>query len=70
MVNLLVKARLKDYLNKPVNPLLTDGAGQKATPLPKICHTYPAMMKLAIVLPYLKKIQRIYESRDTLLEFC
>ena len=24
-------------------------------PLPKICHTYPTMMKLGTVIPYLKK---------------
>ena len=40
------------------------GGGQKG-PLPKICHTYPAMMKLGTVIPYLKKIQKIYKSRDT-----
>ena len=39
-------------------------------PLPKICHTYPIMMKLGTVIPYLKKIQKIYESRDTPLDFC
>ena len=39
-------------------------------PLPKICHTYPTMMKLGTVIPYPKKIQKIYESRDTPLEFC
>ena len=27
-------------------------------PLPKICHTYPAMMKLGSVIPYLRKIQK------------
>ena len=37
---------------------------------PKICHTYPAMMKLGTVIPYLKKIQKIYESRDTPSNFC
>ena len=37
----------------------------KPPPLPKIFHIYPAMMKLGTVIPYLKKIQRIYESRDT-----
>ena len=40
------------------------GEGQKAsTPspqLPKICHTYPTMMKLGTVRPYLKKIQKMY----------
>ena len=45
------------------------GAGKKA-PLPKICHTYPAMMKLGTVIPYLRKIQKMYKSRDTFLEFC
>ena len=44
--------------------------GAKSFPLPKICHTYPTMMKLGTVIPYLKKIQKIYESRDTPLEFC
>ena len=40
------------------------------TPLPKICHIYPTMMKLGTVIPYLKKIQKIYESRDTPSDFC
>ena len=44
--------------------------GQKGRPLPKICHTYPIMMKLGTVIPYLKKIQKIYQSRDTHPEFC
>ena len=44
------------------------GVGKKG-PLPKICHTYPTMMKLATVIPYLKKIQKIYESRDTPPDF-
>ena len=35
----------------------------------KICHTYPTMMKLSTVTPYLKKIEKLYESRDTPLEF-
>ena len=50
--------------------LLTDrGGGGKKTLLPKICHTYPTTMKLGTVIPYLKKIQKKYESRDTLPEF-
>ena len=36
----------------------------------KICHTYPAMMKLGTCTPYLRKIQEIYKSRYTPLEFC
>ena len=45
--------------------------GKKAPPprLPKICHAYPTMMKLGTVIPYLKKIQKIYESCDTTWEF-
>ena len=38
--------------------------------LPKTCHTYPKMMKLNILIPYLKKIQTIYKLRDTPLDFC
>ena len=45
------------------------GGSQKA-PLPKICHTCLKMMKLGTVIPYLKKIQKIYKSRDIPLEFC
>ena len=38
----------------------------KKVPLPKICHTYPAMMKLGIVISYLKKIQNhIWITRHT-----
>ena len=45
------------------------GMGEKV-PLPKICHTYRTMMKHGTVIPYLKKIQKMYESRDTHPEFC
>ena len=45
------------------------GGGEKAL-LPQICHTYPTMIKLGADIPYRKKIQKIYELRDTLLEFC
>ena len=52
--------------------LITDdrGGGLKRRLFSKICNTYPAMMKLGTVIPYIKKIQKIYKSRDTLLEFC
>ena len=43
--------------------------GAKRSPLPKICHTYPPIMKLGTAITYLKKIQKIYKSRDTLPEF-
>ena len=48
-----------------------DGGGKKPPPypLPKICHTYPTMMKLGTVITYLKKIQKMYEVRDAPLEF-
>ena len=49
----------------------TQGWGSaKKAPLSKICHSYPTMMKLGIVIPYPKKIQKIYKLRDTPLEFC
>ena len=32
--------------------------GAKRAPLPKIFHTYPTMMKLGTVIPYLKKIKK------------
>ena len=57
--------------NLNVNPI-QDGhfrdcsqmGGPKRSPLPKICHTF------STVIPYLKKIQKIYESLDTLPYFC
>ena len=44
--------------------------GGKKASLPKICHTYPRMMKRGTVIPYPKKIQKVYDSRVTPLEFC
>ena len=46
--------------------------GEKG-PVTHILHwrkIYPTMMELGTVIPYLKKIQQIYESRDTHPEFC
>ena len=41
--------------------LFTDVWGeQKGPPLHKICHRYPAMVKLGTVIPYLKIIEKIY----------
>ena len=49
----------------------THGLGGPKRPLfPKICLTYPTMMTLSTAIPYPKKIQKIYKSRDTPLEFC
>ena len=46
------------------------GVGQKAPPpLPKICHTYLTMVKLGSYTSP-KEDPEIYESHDTLLEFC
>ena len=42
----------------------------KKVSLPKICRTYSKMMKLDAVIPYLKKFQKLYELRDTPIEFC
>ena len=42
----------------------------KKNPLSKICHTYPTLMKLGMVIPYLKKIQNTHKSCDTPLDFC
>ena len=37
--------------------------GPKKAPFPKICHTYPALMKLGTVIPSPQEIQKIYELR-------
>ena len=39
--------------------LLRDGG--KDLPLPKICQIYPAIMKLGTLIPYLKRIHKIYK---------
>ena len=49
--------------------MFRDGGRQKV-PLPKICYTYPTMMKLGTLIPYLEKIQKQNNSRDTSLDFC
>ena len=45
-------------------------AKEPLSPLHKICCTYLTMMRLCTVVPYLNKIQKMYESRDTPFEFC
>ena len=68
----------KDWLFRAVNPiqdglflgLLTDVGRAFWPSLTKICHTHPTMTKLGTVIPYLRKTQKIYKSRDTSLEFC
>ena len=46
------------------------GGGAKRPRLPKICDTYPTMMELGTVIPYLEKIRKTYESHETPSEFC
>ena len=46
------------------------GGGAFWPPPPKNRHTNPSMIKLGTVIPYLTKIQKMYKSRDTSLEFC
>ena len=53
----------------PFRNSLRIGRWAKRLPLPKICHTYPTMMKRTVI-PYLKKIKKTYKSRDTLLKVC
>ena len=43
------------------------GGGVFLAPLPKICHTYPIMMKLGRVISYPRKIKKLYKSPDTVL---
>ena len=55
-----------------VNPIqdgLFRGHSRVWPPSP-LCHIYPTMMKLGTVISYLRKIQKIYKSRDISLEFC
>ena len=39
--------------------------GAKRPRFPKICHTYPTIMKLCTVIPYLKKIQKFMNTSQT-----
>ena len=63
-----IKGHLNKYLTlfrmglfKAEGPFLCEGGGgvgAESLPFPKICKTYPKMMKLGTVTPYLKKIQK------------
>ena len=48
-------------LNPIQDAIFCGGGGQKGS-LPKICHTYPTMIKLGTIIAYPKKIQKLYES--------
>ena len=72
---LLSSNKMTHYFN-PIQDGLFRGCSQMGRGganrphFPKVCHTYPTMIKLGTLTPYPKKIQKIYESLDTLLEFC
>ena len=57
-------------LNQPYgfNPI-QDGLFLGCSQMGGIFCTYPTMMKLGTIIPYLKKIQKIYFSLDTPFEF-
>ena len=46
------------------------GESPKKPSFLKTCHANPTMMNPGTVVAYLKKTQKIYKSRDALLEFC
>ena len=52
-----------DYLNLFMIGLFTATHkwGKPKSLFPKICHTYPPMMKLSTVISYLKNVQKIYK---------
>ena len=58
------KSRSLKSFSSPLNPIHYSRWAYyilgKEAPLPKICHTYPTMMKLRTVISYQKKIQYIY----------
>ena len=68
LFNSLYAYWVKDSL-KPVEDRHFRGCSRRrgAKRLP---HTYLTVMKLGTVIPYLKKTQKIYESRDTPLDLC
>ena len=47
-----------------------DGGGAKRPSFPKICHTYPTMMKLGGNYTLPKEETKNYDPHDTPLEFC
>ena len=51
------------YVN-PIQDGLFGAAHGCGGDLPKIRYTYPTVVKLGIVIPYLRKIQKMYKLRD------
>ena len=47
-----------------------EGGGEKKAPLPKICYINSTVMKFGTIIHWLNKIQKMYKSHDTPLEFC
>ena len=58
------------YINPIQDGLFWGCSGMAKRPHPKICYTYPTMMKPGTFIPYLKRIRKIYESREISLDFC
>ena len=63
----------KPFASKPIQggpfrDCSRTGSSQKG--LPKICYTFPILMKLGTVIPYLRKIQKLHIARDTALDLC
>ena len=53
-----------------VSSRIGGGGGVAEIPsLPKMCYAYSTTMELGTAIPYIKKIQRIYESHDTHFNF-
>ena len=68
-INSFYNKNMSYVCKKNLNPI-QNGTKKPPPPNPKICQTYPTMMELGTVIPYVKKIQKIYQSRDTHPEFC
>ena len=50
---------LEHYSGLAFLGLMTSGSGMGKSPLlPKICHTYPTLMKFGTVIPYIGKSQK------------
>ena len=69
IVHLIEKANIFLYSLK-TDVGMGEGIRGLLAPLHKIYHTNPTMMKLGTVIPYRRKIQKMYKLRDTSLEFC
>ena len=61
---------IQDGLFRSCSRMGGGGEGGQKAPLPKICHTFPKMMKIGTVTPNRKKIQQIFESSGAPFEFC